>query len=655
MKKRFLTAAAAAAVCCLLQIVSPASAQMTNVRYVIEDLSALGANPLNFSSARGINSIGQVVGVAQDDSGGYFPFRWTNGTMQNLGTLGGVNDQFLGATDINDFGWVTGSLKTASGKTHAFLYNNTTLIDLGGGGNANFPGGQDFTRGSAINNFGEVVGYQGQNPPYAFYYDGVTMRNLNSLIPAGSGWHLSFAHDINDKRQVVGGGFLTIGGGQRAYRYTIGASGILDIGSLFSSNSSSAAATAINSTGTRMTGFSLSDPVSRGFLFMDGGGGMTGLSSPGICSSSNGVNDVNARGKMVGLYYSITSGPGCLPLGQNRAVLWDQSRVPQELTNLIDPSLGWTLTEATSINDRGQIVGVGTRLINSVPVIHAFRLTPIRPENSQVADFDGDGRTDLSVYRPSGGFWYHSRSSDNSFSAAQFGIASDRLAPGDYDGDGKTDLAVYRDGTWFILESASGNVRAAQFGLPDDVPVPADFDADAKTDIAVYRPSNGYWYVTLSSDNSFAAQQFGAAGDSPAVGDYDGDARADAAVYRPSNGVWYVQQSTLGFSAVQFGVNTDKPVQGDYDGDGRTDFAVYRPSGGVWYLLRSQAGFAAAQFGIASDTPAPGDYDGDGKFDLGVYRGGTWYLLQSLAGFAAGQFGAPNDKPVPAAYTPAGN
>ncbi len=59
------------------------------------------------------------------------------------------------------------------------------------------------------------------------------------------------------------------------------------------------------------------------------------------------------------------------------------------------------------------------------------------------ADFDGDFRSDLSVFRPSEGNWYLQNSSTG-FTAFNWGIASDTLVPGDYDGDGKTDAAIFR-------------------------------------------------------------------------------------------------------------------------------------------------------------------------------------------------------------------
>jgi hypothetical protein len=265
-------------------------------------------------------------------------------------------------------------------------------------------------------------------------------------------------------------------------------------------------------------------------------------------------------------------------------------------------------------------------------------------ENRTPFDFDGDGRSDISVFRPADGTWYLNRS-QSGFTAAQFGISTDKLAPADYDGDGKADLGVFRAGVWYLLKSTEG-FTAVQFGAGGDVPAPGDYDGDGKADIAVFRPSDGTWYLLRSRDG-FTATQFGASGDKTAQADYDGDGKTDLAVFR--GGVWYLLQSSQGFNAVQFGVAGDRIVPGDYDGDGKCDFAVYRD--GVWYLLRSSAGFTGFQFGIAADTPAPADFDGDGKFDAAVFRNGDWYYLRSSDNAFIGlHFGAVNDKPVSAAF-----
>ena len=273
-----------------------------------------------------------------------------------------------------------------------------------------------------------------------------------------------------------------------------------------------------------------------------------------------------------------------------------------------------------------------------------------------VADFDGDGKTDPSVFRPSTGTWYLLRTTAG-FSGVGFGTNGDRPVPGDYDGDGKTDIAVYRpsNGAWYRLNSSNGTFSAVAFGAAGDIPVPGRFDNDNKTDVSVFRPSNGTWYALRSTDGALQAAAFGANGDTPVSGDYDGDGRTDLAVFRPTTGIWYILQTTAGFTAFQFGTTGDLPLPGDFDGDGKTDVAVYRPGTGAWYVQRSQLGFFGVFFGTAGDQTAAGDYDGDGKTDVGVFRPGTgtFYALQSTNGALLAQpFGANGDINVPGAYAP---
>ncbi len=294
----------------------------------------------------------------------------------------------------------------------------------------------------------------------------------------------------------------------------------------------------------------------------------------------------------------------------------------------------------------------------------------VKVANTQL-DIDGDGRTNIAVFRQSANTIYVLDNITNNITAYQFGSgAGDTFLPtNDFDGDGRTDLNLTKIiqpsgvGLHSILQTGSNTIRTVQWGnftaANNDRLVYGDYDGDGKQDIGSFRIATGVWYILESSTNTGrAVPNFGAPGDFPVVGDYDKDGKTDLGVVRAQDGqlIWYIQNSSNGrMRAVPFGASTDgtffyRPF--DFDGDGAQDIAVNRNVGGnrVFYILRSSDNqVVALQWGFTSDTPFYGDYDGDGKTDIVARRNVSgqyvWYIYQSSNQQArAVTFGAAGDQ-----------
>lgn len=357
-----------------------------------------------------------------------------------------------------------------------------------------------------------------------------------------------------------------------------------------------------------------------------------------LVGGSIGTNSANSSDALLVRYNSNGSLDSSYGTNGRKSFDWNEG-TEDAISKLVFDSIGRVVIAGTASQNMAVARTLGDRAI------------PIKPQ----FDFDGDGKTDVSIYRPTGGEWWYLKSSNGNNASIQFGNSTDKTVPADYTGDGKTDIAVFRPSTgeWLILRSENNTFYGFHFGASNDIPAPADYDGDGKYDPTVFRASNGAWYSIYSTNNTIVSQTFGIADDKPVAADYDGDGKEDIAIFRPSNGQWWIQKSGGGITALEFGQNGDQAVQGDYTGDGKVDVAFWRPSTGQWFILRSEDySYYGFHFGLTNDKPIPGDYDGDGKIDPSVFRPSTaaWYQQRSTGGFQSFTFGAANDQPIPNTY-----
>ncbi len=274
--------------------------------------------------------------------------------------------------------------------------------------------------------------------------------------------------------------------------------------------------------------------------------------------------------------------------------------------------------------------------------------------NGTYNDHDGDGRTDLQVYRNSEHTFYAQRSTDGTWIVQPLGQAGDSVSlTVDWDGDGISDFSTARysaDVVWRVLASSTGILEETHWGSSSlgDFFAAGDYDGDGRFDIAVFRA--GTWYIIESSTGNYRYEFWGTSGDVPAPNDFDGDGKADLTVARSEGGVrvWYTRLSTTGeMRVVPFGLSSDGFFTGraDFDGDGKQDITVVRNEDGGrrFYTLRSSdSQMQAVLWGVPSDVVKLGDYDGDGRTDHAVTRANSgrrvFYILESSTGNVRTEF-----------------
>ena len=642
---------------------------------------------------------------AVDDSNRILTFKGTGSAARyyRLNIDGNIDTSFNPIVSVE--GWVTAAALQPDGKVIiAGEFTKLNGVDTVSFARLNFDGTTDatFNAGSGFDDPPDTLAVQPDGKILASgdftVYNG-TARTKIVRINADGSLDAPFSPNISSDvyaiqplpggKILIGGSFTTVNGTTQAALARLNADGSLDTSfNLVLTGSPHVLTVLLQSDGKIMVGgtFSVSGSTTKGLARLNSDGSLDssfsantarinqvfqrpdgkyvtsskdiGFNNPSVLGrfNNNGTTDFSFRSQTENIINSIFLQPNGNILFGGKFPRYIDRVGPSGEEDIFFPTFGTNNVVSKIIGQPdGKIIFAGMFSgIEDVPRSGIARLTLSNRVRGTLFDYDGDGRADVSVFRPSTNTWYELFSGTWTVGIQNFGIPGDIPAPADYDADGKTDLTLFRPsiGDWLHLLSSTNTVTQVHWGQAGDIPRPSDADANGSAEITLYRPSTGIWYRFPNS-----SVPFGSPGDQPLVGDFDGDGKYDPAVFRPSTGDWWYAASTEfgAHRSVHWGASGDIPVPADYDGDFKTDFAVYRPSEGGWYIFKSSdGGFITTAFGLPTDRPTAADYDGDGKADIAVYRPSTgiWYLLQTTAGSGGLQFGLPEDIPTESAFIP---
>jgi probable HAF family extracellular repeat protein len=327
---------------CLLVCAAPGVAQ----QYTVTDLGTLPGNSVSKASA--LNTAGVAVGVS-DTPTAAIATMFSGGKATSISTLG---SSVSVANAINLSGEIAGWNSfdsSASFDPEAFLYSNGSMKNINSP--SLFPAG---TEAYGINNSGEVVGtgYLSSSNFHAFLYTGGKMTDIG---PPGS--LQASADAINNSGQIVGSYYLTSGGGG-AFLYSNGTMTTLPV----PASASAVTALAINDNGE----------ISGGLYPNSGGAAHAARYVNGVWrdlgtiagAGSNMGMGINLSGQVVGT--AVFAQTQYHPPKPGRHVPFiSTTEGLVNLNTLIPAGTGFTLTDAVSINDSGQILCDATNAAGS--------------------------------------------------------------------------------------------------------------------------------------------------------------------------------------------------------------------------------------------------------------------------------------------------
>lgn len=287
--------------------------------------------------------------------------------------------------------------------------------------------------------------------------------------------------------------------------------------------------------------------------------------------------------------------------------------------------------------------------------------------NSKKSDFNGDGKIDILVRRKSDGNIYalisNNVGTQSTIKKMANHLDSDTwkiIDTADFNGDGNSDILVYRrtDGNLYTLLSNSNGTstfKKIMSGASEDnwefITI-ADYNNDNKADIALQRTTDGNLYtVMLDSNGNYKLHKIASnLSDENSWEiynkdvDFNGDENSDILAFRENDGNLYSlivnnNGTTATFKKLMSHLTPDTwdiTETADFNGDGNSDILIHRiEDGNVYTLLINSDGTTTlkkAMSGAIEDNWKfiyTADFNNDGKSDILLQRvtDGNLYTL----------------------------
>ena len=271
-----------------------------------------------------------------------------------------------------------------------------------------------------------------------------------------------------------------------------------------------------------------------------------------------------------------------------------------------------------AVDNRGGIWIVGDTSYSDFPTVNPYqssragssdavlaRLFQPPPASATHTDYNGDGTSDIAIFRESSGLW-----AIRGISRFYFGTFDDKPVPGDYNGDGITEAGIFRpsSGLWALR-----GVSRIYFGGSSDQLVPGDYDGDRIWEPGIFRPSSSLWAI-----RGVTRVYFGGSGDTSIPSDFVEEGVKMIGIFRDSTGLW----AARGLSRIYYGTSGDIPLPANYDSQPEhltSEPAIFRPATGLW----ARMGKDRAYYGEEADSPVPADYNGDNADSIAIFRPAT--------------------------------